>query len=70
MAIPDYRACFDHYRYPTRLSDWLRSYHHPLIQPDAESLFDSDSNTAFLLKAMVNQALARHSSTTVIVLKF
>lgn len=40
MAIPDYRACFDHYRFPTRLSDWLRAYRNDLSAPDADMVFD------------------------------
>ena len=47
MAIPDYRACFDHFRYPSRLSDWLRAHHEGITQPDPELLFDSDTNLAF-----------------------
>lgn len=40
MAIPDYRACFDHYRMPTRLSDWLAAYHRGYSQPSPETRFD------------------------------
>lgn len=40
MAIPDYRACFDHYRMPTRLSDWLSAYHRGYTQPSPETRFD------------------------------
>lgn len=50
MAIPDCRACFDHFRYPTRLSDWLRAFHASAEQPDPETLFDSDTNTAFFIE--------------------
>ena len=46
MAVPDGRACFDHFRMPTRLSDWLSAYHRNLSQPSAESIFDSRSNLA------------------------
>ena len=42
MAVPDYRACFDYYRMPTRLSDWLNAYHEDRKQPSAETVFDSD----------------------------
>gem|GEM_PF-3735982 len=44
MAIPDYRACFDRYRMPTRLADWLASYHHGVRQPSPETCFDFKSN--------------------------
>ncbi|MDW3224635.1 MAG: adenine phosphoribosyltransferase [Paracoccaceae bacterium] len=46
MAIPDCRACFDHFRMPTRLSDWLSAYHRGLTQPSPENLFDHASNHA------------------------
>lgn len=41
MAVPDGRACFDHYRMPTRLSDWLDAFHEDRTQPSAATLFDS-----------------------------
>ena len=44
MAVPDGRACFDHFRMPTRLADWLSAYHRNISQPSAESLFDANSN--------------------------
>jgi SAM-dependent methyltransferase len=40
MAIPDYRACFDHYRMPTRLTDWLSAYQEGRSQPSPASIFD------------------------------
>ena len=43
MAIPDYRCCFDHFRFPTRLSDWLRAYREDISAPDADMVFDSVS---------------------------
>ena len=46
MAIPDYRACFDHFRFPTRLSDWLFAYHNNIFQPDPETIFDFASNSS------------------------
>ncbi|WP_149588241.1 adenine phosphoribosyltransferase [Tabrizicola flagellatus] len=46
MAVPDGRACFDHFRMPTRLSDWLQAYHGQRSQPSPETIFDSLSNLA------------------------
>ncbi len=40
MAIPDYRACFDHFRAPTRLADWLQAYHENRAQPSPSMIFD------------------------------
>ena len=40
MAVPDCRACFDHFRMPTRLSDWLEAFHEDRVQPSPETLFD------------------------------
>ncbi|ABD56256.1 methyltransferase domain-containing protein [Jannaschia sp. CCS1] len=40
MAVPDGRACFDHFRMPTRLSDWLDAFHEDRTQPSAGTLFD------------------------------
>ncbi|WP_299893071.1 methyltransferase domain-containing protein [uncultured Ruegeria sp.] len=44
MAIPDHRACFDHFRFPTKLSDWLLAYHGEIEQPSPEVVFDFFSN--------------------------
>jgi SAM-dependent methyltransferase len=46
MAVPDGRACFDHFRMPTRLADWLSAYHRGLNQPSPETIFDLRSNVA------------------------
>lgn len=46
MAVPDGRACFDLFRMPTRLSDWLFAYHNCHRQPTAEAIFDFQSNVA------------------------
>jgi SAM-dependent methyltransferase len=40
MAVPDCRACFDHFRMPTRLVDWLAAFHEDRKQPSPESIFD------------------------------
>jgi predicted SAM-dependent methyltransferase len=40
MAIPDYRACFDHFRMPTRLADWLSAHAEGRTQPSAATIFD------------------------------
>lgn len=45
MAMPDYRCCFDHFRFPSRLSDWLGAYHAQRRQPSAETIFDSNANS-------------------------
>lgn len=44
MAIPDLRACFDHFRMPSRLVDWLSAYHEGRNQPSAETQFDLAAN--------------------------
>lgn len=44
MAIPDYRACFDHFRFPTRLSDWMRAYRQDISAPDPDTILDYVSN--------------------------
>ncbi len=46
MAVPDGRACLDHFRMPTRLADWLSAYHRKFEQPSPESLFDFRANYA------------------------
>lgn len=46
MVVPDYRACFDHFRMPTRLSDWLGAYYDGRRQPSPETLFDYLFNQA------------------------
>lgn len=46
MAVPDGRACLDHFRMPTRLSDWLSAYHRGLDQPPPEVIFDFRANFA------------------------
>ena len=40
MAVPDYRACFDHFRFPTKLSEWLFAYQSNQAQPRKDQLFD------------------------------
>lgn len=44
MAVPDCRACFDHFRTPTRLSDWIGAYHRDDKQPNPETLLDYWAN--------------------------
>jgi predicted SAM-dependent methyltransferase len=46
MAVPDCRACFDHFRYPTRLSDWLDAYHTDRKQPSPSTIFDASVSHA------------------------
>ncbi len=50
MAIPDYRACFDHFRMPTRLSDWLAAYKEDRTQPSPETVFDGCANKARFMR--------------------
>lgn len=50
MAVPDYRACFDHFRMPTRLSDWLSAFHENRSQPSAETIFDYEVNRSSYIK--------------------
>lgn len=50
MAIPDYRACFDYFRFPTRLADWIDAYHEDRNQPSPESVLDARLGTAFYRK--------------------
>ena len=40
LALPDCRACFDHFRMPTRLVDWLAAFHEQRTKPSAEAIFD------------------------------
>lgn len=46
MAVPDCRACFDIFRMPTRLVDWLAAYHSERSQPAPETVFDFGANVA------------------------
>lgn len=46
MAIPDCRACFDHFRMPTRLADWLAAYHRGNRQPAPETHLDYAAHLA------------------------
>ncbi len=48
MAIPDYRCCFDRFRVPTRLSDWLVAYHSNKKQPAPADLFDRWTGTTVM----------------------
>lgn len=53
MAVPDNRACFDHFRMPTRLSEWLAAYHGNFTQPSAEAIFDLAANKShFMIRGM------------------
>lgn len=44
MAVPDHRACLDHFRTPTRLSDWLAAFHGDVTQPSATTILDYNIN--------------------------
>ncbi|MEM6577250.1 MAG: methyltransferase domain-containing protein [Pseudomonadota bacterium] len=49
MAIPDYRACFDHFRFPTRLADWLEAYREDRNQPAPATVLDGSLSVAMYL---------------------
>jgi SAM-dependent methyltransferase len=51
MAVPDCRACFDHFRFPTRLAEWLSAFHNDQSQPKPEQLFDLQANRAVFMMA-------------------
>lgn len=53
MAIPDYRACFDHFRTPTKLADWLSAYHRGVTQPSPETRFDFRANQSMYMRGGV-----------------
>jgi len=50
MAVPDCRASFDHFRMPTRLSDWLAAYHEDRRQPSPETVLDSAANQSAYIR--------------------
>jgi predicted SAM-dependent methyltransferase len=50
MAVPDCRASFDHFRFPTRLADWLAAYHEERRQPSPETVFDGKINMAMYIR--------------------
>lgn len=50
MAVPDCRASFDHFRMPTRLSDWLAAYHEDRRQPSPETVFDSAAHQSAYMR--------------------
>jgi SAM-dependent methyltransferase len=43
MAIPDKRACFDHFRPLTDISEWLQAHDENRVQPTIYQLFREDS---------------------------
>jgi SAM-dependent methyltransferase len=44
LVVPDCRASFDFYRFPTRLSDWLDAFHENRNCPSPATVFDGISN--------------------------
>mgnify|MGYP000137747675 CR=1 FL=1 len=50
MAVPDCRSSFDHFRFPTRLADWLAAYHDDRRQPSPEIIFDGKVNKAMFIR--------------------
>jgi predicted SAM-dependent methyltransferase len=63
MAVPDCRACFDHYRMPTRLTDWLMAYEEDRTQPSPESLLDFDINASSFVRDGENSVGMRSALT-------
>jgi predicted SAM-dependent methyltransferase len=49
MAVPDCRACFDFFRVPTRLVDWLAAFHEGRKQPSPEIIFDGAAMGAWYI---------------------
>lgn len=43
LAVPDKRACFDHYRSLTEVSEWLQAYRENRERPTIEQLFREES---------------------------
>ncbi len=39
MAIPDLRCCFDYFRWPTTLVEWLNAYYANKVKPDSFDVF-------------------------------
>ncbi len=50
MVVPDCRCCFDHFRYPTRLSEWLQAFVEDRNQPNAETVFENSQVFANIIK--------------------
>ncbi len=50
MAVPDCRSSFDHFRFPSRLADWLAAYHEDRRQPSPETVFDGKINKAMFIR--------------------
>jgi len=58
MAVPDCRACFDHFRTPTRLVNWLEPFHDRRTAPSAAEIFDYHTT-----KAMYHSGTKTRSGT-------
>jgi SAM-dependent methyltransferase len=48
MAIPDYRACFDHFRWPSTIADWLAAYQEDRAKPRLEQTFAQRASSCLL----------------------
>lgn len=48
MAIPDYRACFDHFRWPSTIADWLAAYQEDRARPRLEQTFAQRAQSCLL----------------------
>ena len=50
MAVPDCRACFDHYRSLTKLSDWLDAYAEDRQHPTPSQVFDGHAMKSYFIR--------------------
>ncbi len=50
LAVPDKRACFDHFRSLSDTSEWLRAFHENRSQPTAYQRFQAESASAVLVR--------------------
>ncbi|NJO55309.1 MAG: hypothetical protein HC834_01970 [Rhodospirillales bacterium] len=57
MAVPDCRACFDHYRFPSTLADWLQASFEDRNKPTAAQIFDFNTLNARYYRNGVGDAL-------------
>ena len=72
MAIPDQRCCFDYFRWPSTLAEWLEAHFARRDRPTAAQMFAQDhvrthmalatgEADAFGLDVSVDQALPRRT---------
>jgi SAM-dependent methyltransferase len=46
MAVPDHRGCFDYFREPTSIGDWLDAHVERRLRPTPRQVFDTSSRMA------------------------